>query len=158
MKNKIKMLTLLFVVSLPYGTTVNAQKNIKNKLPFQGSYSWSFEVPTMGEQTSTFIFFQDSIQAIMKGETFSADYTHKIISYNPKEQRCITVGMGISKGETALKDHIYSVLFFKDINKKSVTIYRHECKNGLEEAKSFSLPAADAQTDHGWNVYYKNDK
>lgn len=52
------------------------------------------------------------------------------------------------------KRRVCFLMFFKDITNSTVTIFKKQCKD-LSEAENFSIPPADTQEDHGWNIYYK---
>ncbi len=123
------------------------------KIPLSGHYVWKFEIPNVGAQESHLVFYTDSVQYVMTGPAYSTNYIMYTESYmeNGDEKRWI----GTGKGGSISKDGVYFIMFFKDITDSTVTIYKHECKDGKAEAESFAYPADDATEDHGWNVYDK---
>ena len=62
------------------------------KIPFAGTFVWNFSIPGMGDQESTHIFYPDSVLYTMAGPVHSTSYTQVLVSYDPIEQRLITVG------------------------------------------------------------------
>lgn len=125
---------------------IQTEKKVE-KIPLSGIYSWTFDAPKLGVHKSTNVFFADSIQYSLVGP-INVKNTQTLEHYDSKEKRCIT------KRNRAGKD-VYTVMFFKDITDSTVIIYKHECKEGKEEAISFPYPAADASADYGWNTYKK---
>ncbi len=122
------------------------QDNLKkDAFEYRGKYVWEFEV--MGKnQVSTHIFFADKIEYKMEGKVHSANYTMKKKSYDKKMNKWI--------GEDE-SGNVY-VLFFKDKTEKTVTIYKHKCREGgLKEAIDFKTPPAKTEDDYGWNEYTK---
>ncbi len=122
-------------------------------LPITGTYLWVFNIPGLGTQESQLIFEEDSVLYSMKGPAYTTDYTMIKESYteNDNEKRWI----GVGKGGSIPKDDVYFVMFLKDITDSTVTIYKHECTNGKEEADTFAYPDENATADYGWNVYFK---
>lgn len=124
---------------------------VEEKLPFSGTYEWSFEIPNQGMQTLTYSFYPYAIQTKMEGRAFSTEYTQVLVSYDPLDNRVITIG----RGGTESKDNVYQVMFFKDITDSTMTIYKHDSKSGLKEAQDFAYPDPDTDKDHGWITYKK---
>ncbi len=88
----------------------------------------------------------DKIEYRMEGEVHSANYTMKKKSYDKK------INKWIGEDESG---NVY-VLFFKDKTEKTVTIYKHKCReNGLKEAIDFKTPPTNTEEDYGWNTYTK---
>lgn len=114
-----------------------------------GHYVWEFKISAVGKQESHLILYKDSISYVMTGPAYSTNYI--MIKESYQNGRWI----GVGKGGSIPKDDVYFVMFFKDATDNTVTVYKHECKNGKEEAESFPYPAPDATEDHGWNVYHK---
>lgn len=110
--------------------------------PLAGTFRWTFFLGPV-EQISTHVFAADTIDYQMRGKIHSADYRMQQLSYDAKAKKWI--------GETP--DGIVYVLFFKDINKNHVILYKRKCKDGLAEAIAFQRPPPNATADHGWNVY-----
>lgn len=127
--------------------------NTEATVPLSGAYTWSFSIPGMGEQLSTLVFYPDSVEYAMSGSAFTTDYMMMKSSYTNAGNELRWIGVG--KGGSIPKDDVYFVMFFKEITETSVTIYKHECDLGKEEAEAFAYPPADATADHGWNVYHK---
>ncbi len=119
-------------------------------MPVIGKYKWEFEIPGSGMQTSVHEFFPGHIEYSMTGPAHTTAYTQNMVSFDPGEQRCITLGSG---GD---KEGVYFLIFFRDISDGQVTIYKRKCAS-REEAESFPVPAAEAAEDHGWNVYKKEN-
>lgn len=116
---------------------------IHDQLPYSGTYQWTFNL-LGGEQVSTHVFYSDKIVYEMKGRVYSTRYTMKKLSYENAQKKWI--------GEDE-KGNVY-VLFLKPKSDKTLTIYKHKCKdNDVEEAIDFTFPAANAIEDHGWNDY-----
>lgn len=128
------------------------QEAVKAKVPVNGKFSWHFNIPRMGDQVSAMTFTEDSVLYDMQGPAYTTNYVMIKESYT--EQDGVQRWIGVGKGGSINKDGVYFVLFFKDITPASVTIYKREC-TGKTEAATFPYPAADAITDHGWNVYNK---
>lgn len=108
----------------------------------------------MGDQVSTHHFFADSVEYAMQGAAYTTDYKQLLVDYKASEDRLITVG----RGGSVPKDGVYFVMLFKDATDSTLTIYKRECGLGataLEEARTFTFPAANSTTDHGWNVYVR---
>lgn len=147
---KFKFFQLLMISCLLTGTLTacNEPENDSagTKIPFTGVYSWSFEIPGMGEQVSVFTFYADSIRYEMTGTAYTNTYVQELVSYDAGEQRCVTVAKGGGK------DGIYFVMFFKDITGSTITIYKKQCRT-KEEALTMAKPEAGTKADHGWNVY-----
>lgn len=119
---------------------------VHDTFPYAGKYSWKFDLMT-SEQVSTHILHADSITYTMSGKVYNTDYTMKKLSFDNSNNKWI----GIDENGIAY------ALFFKDKTDTTLTIYKHKCKsNGIEEALQFAKPAADATSDHGWNVYSLN--
>lgn len=114
----------------------------QDDFPLTGVFRWQFYLGPV-EQISTHTFAGDYIDYQMRGKVHSTDYRMKKLSYDAEAKKWI--------GETA--DGIVYVLFFKDIDKDKLTLYKHKSKGGLAEAIAFKKPPADATADHGWNVY-----
>lgn len=148
--NRILAIALFSSILLISCTKEVAKEKSTEKIPFSGTYNWSFEIPMLGSQKSTHTFYQDSIRYVMKGAVHSTNYVQELVSYDSDEKRCITIG----KGGVPSKTGVYFVMFFKDITDSTLTIYKHECKT-LNEAETFAYPAADATADYGWNTYHK---
>lgn len=110
-------------------------------LPLSGKYGWQFYLGP-AKQVSTHNFLPDKINYQMTGKVYSTDYLMHQLSYDDTQKKWIGTADGV----------VY-VLFFKDINHNTITLYKHKCKNGLAEAVNFASPADDATADHGWNVY-----
>lgn len=121
---------------------------VQDSFPYTGTYHWKF--PLMGGvQHSIHTLYTDSIQYTMTGSVYETSYTMKKLSYDDKDRKWI-----------GQDEHGVSyVLFFRSKTDSSLTIYKHKCKkNGIAEAINFPLPAADATTDHGWNIYHTSHK
>ncbi|MBX9808109.1 MAG: hypothetical protein K2X95_09970 [Flavobacteriaceae bacterium] len=128
----------------------NTSTPTSDKIPFNGSYEWVFDIPSHGSQKSINTFYPDYIQYTIEGSAYSNQYAQTLYWYYASDKKLITIGKGGNPDKTGK----YFVLFFKDITNTSLSIYKRECSN-LEEAKNFPLPAVNATTDHGWNVYNK---
>ncbi len=137
----------------PEDTKNETPQPAKAKVPVSGHYLWEFEIPGIGNQESHLTFYTDSVQYIMTGPAYNTNYMMIQESYSEANDQKRWIGIG--KGGSISKDGVYFVMFFKDITDNSVTIYKHECDGGREEAESFPYPDPDATADHGWNVYYK---
>lgn len=150
MMKKFKFFQLLLISSLLTGSLIacNEPENdsARTKIPFKGVYTWSFEIPGMGEQLSVFRFYTDSIRYEMTGTAYTNSYVQELVSYDAGEQRCVTTGKGGGK------DGIYFVMFFKDITGGAMSIYKKQCRT-KEEALTMAKPEAGTKADHGWNVY-----
>ncbi|MBS9779329.1 MAG: hypothetical protein KGV51_01760 [Moraxellaceae bacterium] len=107
-----------------------------------GSYHWTFHLGFI-KQESIHVFAKDYIDYKMRGKAHSTDYRIEKVSYDDTDKKWI------GKSE----DGTVYVLFFKDITDESITIYKHKCANGMEEAIAFARPADDETKDHGWNIY-----
>lgn len=118
-------------------------------MPVVGKYKWEFEIPGSGIQTSVHEFFPGHIEYSMTGPAHTTAYTQNLVSFDPGQQRCITLGSGGSGGD---KEGVYFLMFFRNISEGQVTIYKRKCAT-REEAESFPVPVEDAAEDHGWNVY-----
>lgn len=116
----------------------------KDDFQLKGTYVWDFKL--MGvDQKSIHSFYTDSIIYEMKGKIHRTKYPMYKLSYNSKENKWI--------GQTP--DSIVYVMFFKEINDNSMTIYKRKCtEEGLKEALEFEFPEDTATEDHGWNTYY----
>lgn len=123
----------------------------KKEIPYYGIYSWSFEILGRGVQKSTFTFFSDSLIYKMEGDAYTTSYTQIFHQYDSVQKRLITRG----KGGSVPKDGLYFVMFFKDSTDSTLTIYKHECSEGMSEAKNFKFPESEAAADHSWNIYTK---
>lgn len=122
------------------------------QLPLNGTFAWEFSIPGMGNQVSKMTFSEDVVTYSMEGPAYTTNYVMTKVSYTELNGQRRWIGIG--KGGSINKDGVYFVMFFKDITENTVTIYKREC-SGKAEAETFSYPAADAITDHGWNVYHK---
>lgn len=131
---------------------VSNEQTVNAKLPVNGTFAWEFSIPTVGDQVSEMTFTEDSIVYNMAGPAYTTSYVMMKESYREQNDQRRWIGTG--KGGSINKDGVYFVMFFKDITDNTVTIYKREC-SGKAEAENFSYPAADAITDHGWNVYHK---
>ena len=148
MKRTLYILLLLTFAACAHKNTPEQTKKLSRSLvndefSLSGSYHWNFRL-LGGTQNSIHSFYPDSITYTMKGRVYSTAYTMRKLSYEKDKNKWI--------GQD--EDGIVYVLFFKNINKNSLTMYKHKCKsNGLAEAVHFKVPAPDATEDHGWNVY-----
>ncbi len=128
-----------------------APEPTKEKIPFKGKFSWTFEIPAFGKQKSSHTFFEDSIKHEFAGDAHTTFYNQILEMYDPTEKRCITVG----KGGIIPKDGVYFVMFFKEITDSSMLIYKHECTKGKDEAYQFAYPEPNTTNDRGWNLFKK---
>jgi len=142
------MLLLLGFAACAHKNTPEQTKKLSKSLvndefSLSGSYHWNFRL-LGGTQNSIHSFYPDSITYTMKGRVYSTAYTMKKLSYEKDKNKWI--------GQD--EDGIVYALFFKNMNKKGITMYKRKCKsNGLAEAIQLEVPAPDATEDHGWNVY-----
>ncbi|WP_018675663.1 hypothetical protein [Riemerella columbina] len=116
--------------------------------PIKGTYVWKFTIPSMGEQTSIHTFEGNIIKYKMEGKVYTVLYDMKIESYDDKSKKII------AKGISGTKEGRYFVMFLKDITLNTVYLYKAEVES-LEKAKTFPLPNADDEHNHGWNLYKK---
>ena len=146
--NKLIIFIILSTLFLACTKEKETTKEIV-KIPFSGTYSWQFNIPILGDQLSTNIFYEDSISYSMLGAVYTTNYTQILHSFDTLQNKLITVGNGVKNGK-------YFVMLFKDISDTSITIYKHECVSGITEAEGFVKPDDNTTADYGWNVYLKN--
>lgn len=128
-------------------TIKNEEKLHDDAFDIRGKYSWTFNLGDH-KQTSTNIFYRDSIVYTMDGSVYSTDYTIHKLSYNKKDKRWI----GEDDNGT-----IY-LHFFRNKKDSTLTIYKRKCKkDGLKEALEFPIPSDTTNADHGWNIYNKKN-
>lgn len=159
MKKTLIIVFIVFVISVVVGLGVYLNKSpvilntpaVTKQLSAQlqpddfslrGTFRWTFFLGPV-EQISTHTFAAEHIDYQMQGKVHSTRYRMNRLSYDAEAKKWI--------GETP--DGIVYVLFFKDVDEKHITLYKHKSKGGLAEAIAFAQPNADATADHGWNVY-----
>lgn len=118
-----------------------------DRFDLAGTFRWTFYLGPV-KQVSTHIFAADAIDYNMRGRVHSTDYRMHKLSFDSAENKWI--------GQTPAG--IVYVIFFTDIERDHITLYKRKCKNGLAEAMALTRPRDDATEDHGWNIYTREGK
>lgn len=106
--------------------------------------NWERKYDILGaEFTATYLIDSSQITYSNKGNgPGNTEYTIQFDSYNEDEKRWI--------GHT--EDNKYYLIFFKDIEKESITLYKQKVKDP-NEALEVELPNEETSQNYGWNTY-----
>lgn len=120
---------------------INPVKDIPN---FVATWSRTYDI-LGSEFKATYKIDTNEIYYSNKGSgPGNTDYIIEFDSYQETDKRWI--------GHR--DNNQYYLLFFKDIDSESITIYKQKVDNP-NDAQNIAIPADDTNENYGWNIYYK---
>lgn len=130
--------------TLEQSTQDDIQKPEKKNIPFVGVWQRQFEVGVGNTHNVNYLIYQDSIRYTLSGPIGNANYVILRDTFILTNNRFI--------GHTT--DNNYYLIFVKNINNDSLTLYKQEITD-FSEGMSVDAPSDTTSANHGWNTYFK---